>query len=107
KTPIVDLAEQAGKTCRKTGVCSVLATQLAQMKYLGGSVRLRDALVAGNALILRLANRGSGTTILPYDFVGDPFAAQPEIDGKTTAGMGYLRTSARVGMLCRVPHLDD
>ncbi|WP_047892786.1 hypothetical protein [Micromonospora sp. RV43] len=106
-TPLVALMEQAAETMRKTGVGIVLATQLPQMKSLGGSVRLRDALVAGNALILRLSNRGSGTTILPDDFVGDPFALQPEIDGKTTAGMGYLRTSARVGMLCRVPHLDE
>lgn len=106
-TPIVALAEQAAETMRKTGVGLVLATQLPQMKSLGGSVRLRDALVAGNALILRLSNRGSGTTILPDDFVGDPFALQPEVDGQTTAGMGYLRHSNRVGMLCRVPNLDE
>jgi hypothetical protein len=106
-TPIVALAEQAVETMRKTGVGIVLATQLPQMKSLGGSVRVRDALVAGNALILRLSNRGSGTTILPDDFVGDPFALPREIDGKTTAGMGYLRHSNRVGMLARVPHLDE
>ncbi|SBT69294.1 FtsK/SpoIIIE family [Micromonospora sediminicola] len=106
-TPIVALAEQAAETMRKTGVFFVLATQLPQMRSLGGSIRLRDALVAGNALVLRLSNRGSGSTILPDDFVGNPFALQPEIDGKTTAGMGYLRTGARVGMLCRVPHLDE
>jgi hypothetical protein len=106
-TPIVALVEQAAETMRKTGVGIVLATQLPQMKSLGGSVRLRDALVAGNALILRLSNRGSGTTILPDDFVGDPFALPREIDGKTTAGMGYLRHSHRVGMLARVPHLDE
>ncbi|MBM0235102.1 ATP-binding protein [Micromonospora sp. STR1_7] len=106
-TPIVALAEQSGETMRKTGVGLVFATQLPQMKSLGGSVRLRDALVAGNALILRLSNRGSGTTILPDDFVGDPFALQPEIDGQSTAGMGYLRHSNRVGMLCRVPNLDE
>ncbi|MFD4208221.1 ATP-binding protein [Micromonospora tulbaghiae] len=106
-TPIVALVEQAAETMRKTGVGIILATQLPQMKSLGASVRLRDALVAGNALILRLSNRGSGTTILPDDFVGDPFALPREIDGKTTAGMGYLRHSNRVGMLCRVPHLDE
>ncbi|MFI7074930.1 ATP-binding protein [Micromonospora sediminicola] len=106
-TPIVALAEQAAETMRKTGVGLIFATQLPQMKSLGGSVRLRDALVAGNALILRLSNRGSGTTILPDDFVGDPFALPREIDGKTTAGMGYLRHSNRVGMLCRVPHLNE
>jgi len=106
-TPIVALVEQAAETMRKTGVGIILATQLPQMKSLGGSVRLRDALVAGNALILRLSNRGSGTTILPDDFVGDPFALPREIDGKTTAGMGYLRHSHRVGMLARVPHLDE
>ncbi|MEV0216498.1 ATP-binding protein [Micromonospora sp. NPDC050695] len=106
-TPLVALIEQAAETMRKTGVGIVLATQLPQMKSLGGSVRLRDAVVAGNALILRLSNRGSGTTILPDDFVGDPFALQAEIDGKTTAGMGYLRNGGRVGMLCRVPHLDE
>ncbi|MEV4826459.1 ATP-binding protein [Micromonospora sp. NPDC049274] len=106
-TPIVALVEQSAETMRKTGVGIVLATQLPQMRSLGGSVRLRDALVAGNALILRLSNRGSGTTILPDDFVGDPFALQPEIDGKSTAGMGYLRHSNRVGMLCRVPNLDE
>ncbi|MFI5837729.1 ATP-binding protein [Micromonospora sp. NPDC051300] len=106
-TPIVALAEQAAETMRKTGVFLILATQLPQMRSLGGSIRLRDALVSGNALVLRLSNRGSGSTILPDDFVGDPFALQPEIDGKTTAGMGYLRTGVRVGMLARVPHLDE
>ncbi|TDB80174.1 type IV secretory system conjugative DNA transfer family protein [Micromonospora sp. KC721] len=106
-TPLVPLVEQTAETMRKTGAGLVLATQLPQMKSLGGSVRLRDAQVAGNALILRLSNRGSGTTILPDDFVGDPFAIEREIDGKTTAGMGYLRHSNRVGMLCRVPHLDE
>ncbi|MFI7438296.1 ATP-binding protein [Micromonospora haikouensis] len=106
-TPLVPLVEQAAETMRKTGAGLVLATQLPQMKSLGGSVRLRDALVAANALILRLSNRGSGTTILPDDFVGNPFALDREIDGKTTAGMGYLRHSNRVGMLCRVPHLDE
>ncbi|MEU0156427.1 ATP-binding protein [Micromonospora fulviviridis] len=107
-TPIVALFEQAAETMRKTGVGLVLATQLPQMKSLGGSVRLRDALVAGNALILRLSNRGSGTTILPDDFVGDPFALPRELeDGTPTAGMGYLRHSNRVGMLCRVPYLDE
>lgn len=106
-TPIVALVEQTAETMRKTGCGLVLATQLPQMRSLGGSVRLRDALVAGNALVLRLSNRGSGSTILPDDFVGDPFALEPEIDGRTTAGMGYLRHSNRVGMLCRVPHLDE
>ncbi|QKW17617.1 type IV secretory system conjugative DNA transfer family protein [Verrucosispora sp. NA02020] len=106
-TPLVPLVEQAAETMRKTGAGLVLATQLPQMRSLGGSVRLRDALVAGNALVLRLSNRGSGTTILPDDFVGDPFAIEREIDGKSTAGMGYLRHSNRVGMLCRVPHLDE
>jgi len=106
-TPLVALIEQAAETMRKTGVGIVLATQLPQMKSLGGSVRLRDALVASNALILRLSNRGSGTTILPDDFVGDPFALQPEVNGQSTAGMGYLRHSNRVGMLCRVPYLDE
>jgi hypothetical protein len=106
-TPIVVLAEQIAETMRKTGCGLILATQLPQMRSLGGSIRLRDALVGGNALVLRLSNRGSGTTILPDGFVGDPFAIEPEIDGKTTAGMGYLRHSQRVGMLSRVPALDE
>jgi hypothetical protein len=106
-TPIVLLAEQIAETMRKTGCGLVLATQLPQMKSLGGSVRLRDALVGGNALVLRLSNRGSGSTILPDDFVGDPFAIEQEIDGKITAGMGYLRHSHRVGMISRVPALDE
>jgi hypothetical protein len=106
-TPIVAVFEQAAETMRKTGCGLVLATQLPQMRSLGGSVRLRDALVAGNAFVLRISNRGSGSTILPDDFVGDPFALPAEIDGKTTAGMGYLRNSNRVGMICRVPNLDE
>jgi hypothetical protein len=106
-TPLVALVEQAAETNRKTGAGLILATQLPQMKSLGGSVRLRDALVSGNALVLRLSNRGSGSTILPDDFVGDPFALPQEIDGKITAGMGYLRHSPRVGMLSRVPALDE
>ncbi|MFY1573312.1 type IV secretory system conjugative DNA transfer family protein [Verrucosispora sp. WMMD703] len=106
-SPIVVLAEQIAETMRKTGVGLILATQLPQMKSLGGSVRLRDALVGGNALILRLSNRGSGTAILPDGFVGDPFAIPAEIDGRTTAGMGYLRHTPRVGMLSRVPFLNE
>lgn len=107
-TPIVALAVQAAETMRKTGCGLVLATQLPQMRALGGSQQLRDALVAGNALILRVSNRGSGSTILPDDFVGDPFAIPREFeDGTPTAGMGFLRHSHRVGMKCRVPYLDE
>lgn len=107
-TPIVALMEQAAETARKTGVSLTLATQLPQMGSLGGSIRLRDALVAGNCLVLRLSNRGSGTSILPDDFVGDPFNIKPEDDeGRPTAGMGYLRNSNKVGMIGRVAKLDE
>ncbi len=55
-----------------------------------------------------MSNRGSGSTILPDDFVGDPFGLPREFeDGTTTAGMGFLRHSHRIGMICRVPHLDE
>jgi hypothetical protein len=106
-TPLVTLVEQAAETVRKTGAGLILATQLPQMRSLGGSVRLRDALIAGNALVLRLSNRGSGSTILPDDFVGDPFAIPQEIDGMITAGMGYLRHTPKLGMLSRVPAMDE
>jgi hypothetical protein len=107
-TPIVVLAEQAAETMRKTGVGIIYATQLPQMGSLGGSIRLRDALVAGNTLVLRLSNRGSSSSILPDDFVGDPFAIKSEDEeGRPTAGMGYLRNSSKVGMIGRVPKLDE
>lgn len=107
-TPIVALAEQAAETMRKTGVGLIFATQIPQNGSLGGSIRLRDALVAGNTLVLRLSNRGSGSTILPDDFVGDPFAI-PDLDanGVPTAGMGYLRSSSKVGMIGRTAKLDE
>ncbi|GAA2532256.1 type IV secretory system conjugative DNA transfer family protein [Pilimelia columellifera] len=109
---LIALVEELVAICRKTGVGIVFATQIPQMKSLGGSIRIRDALVAGNCLIMRLSNRGSGTTVLPDDFVGDPFALPKEVtddDGevRTTAGMGYLRDAPQVGMLCRVPLLDE
>jgi hypothetical protein len=108
QTAIVPLVERATETARKTGVALILATQLPQWKSLGGSMRIRDALVAGNAFVMRLSNRNSGSTILPDDFVGDPFSIEPEDEhGRTTAGMGYLRHSRRVGMLGRVPHLNE
>lgn len=108
QSAIVPLVERAAETARKTGVALILATQLPQWKSLGGSMRIRDALVAGNAFVMRLSNRNSGSTILPDDFVGDPFSIEPEDEhGRTTAGMGYLRHSRRVGMLGRVPHLDE
>jgi hypothetical protein len=103
----IELVEDGVATSRKTGVSFIFATQIPQMKSLGGSIRIRDALVAGNAFIMRLSNRGSGTTILPDDFVGDPFALPAEINGRTTAGMGYLRNAPQVGMLGRVPMLDE
>lgn len=107
-TPIVKLATESAETMRKTGVGIILATQLPQMGSLGGSIRLRDALVGGNVLALRLSNRGSGTAILPDDFVGDPFAIQPEDEkGNTTAGMGYLRATTKIGMIGRTPMLDE
>jgi hypothetical protein len=105
--PLIALVETLVATSRKTGMSIILATQLPQMKSLGGSVAIRDALVAGNAFIMRLSNRGSGTTILPDDFVGNPFELQAEIDGKVTAGMGYLRSAPQLGMLGRVPMLDE
>lgn len=99
-------AEEIAATDRKTGYILIAATQLPQMKSLGNSYRLRDALVAGNALILRISNKGSKTTILPDDFVGDPFAIEQTINGKTTAGIGYMRSTEVVGMQCRVPNID-
>ena len=107
-TPIVALVQEAAETMRKTGAGLILATQLPQIGSLGGSIRLRDALVAGNTLVLRLSNRGSGSSILPDDFVGDPFAIEPEDEqGRSTAGTGYLRNHAKVGMKGRVPKLDE
>ncbi|RZU46545.1 hypothetical protein EV385_6619 [Krasilnikovia cinnamomea] len=107
-TPIVPLVEQAVETMRKTGVGLILATQIPQNGSLGGSIRIRDAVVAGNTLVLRLSNRGSGSTILPDDFVGDPFAI-PDLDakGQVTAGMGYLRSASKVGMIGRTAKLDE
>ncbi|WP_430787077.1 ATP-binding protein [Actinoplanes sp. G11-F43] len=107
-TPVVPLAEQAAETMRKTGCGLIFATQIPQNGSLGGSIRLRDALVGGNTLVLRLSNRGSGSTILPDDFVGDPFAI-PDMDaqGVPTAGMGYLRSSKKVGMIGRTAKLDE
>jgi hypothetical protein len=104
----VELLQEIAETMRKTGVALVLATQLPQMGSLGGSIRLRDALVAGNCLVLRASNRGSGPSILPDDFVGDPYNIKPEDEkGRPTAGMGYLRTTFKVGMIGRVPKLDE
>jgi hypothetical protein len=109
--PVVGMLEEIMAIDRKTGVSVILATQLPQMKSLGGSIRIRDAAVAGNALILRLSNRGSGTTVLPDDFIGDPFSIPMEIEsgGKKlkTAGCGYSRAAERIGMLGRVPFLDE
>jgi ribosomal protein L7Ae-like RNA K-turn-binding protein len=104
---LIALVEDLLAIDRKTGVAVIFATQIPQMKSLGGSIRIRDALVAGNAFIMRLSNRGSGVTVLPDDFVGDPFALEAEINGKTTAGMGYLRNAAQQGMLSRVAMLDE
>jgi hypothetical protein len=106
-TPVVALAEQAAETMRKTGVGLIFATQIPQNGSLGGSIRLRDALVGGNTLVLRISNRGS-STILPDDFAGDPFAIK-DVDerGNPTAGMGYLRSSSKVGMIGRTPKLDE
>ncbi|GIF08871.1 type IV secretory system conjugative DNA transfer family protein [Actinoplanes siamensis] len=105
---IVELFEELAETDRKLGIGLYLATQLPQMASLGGSMRLRDALVGGNCLFLRVSNRGSGTTVLPDDFVGDPFAIKPEDEqGQPTAGMGYLRNTFKIGMIGRVPKLDE
>jgi hypothetical protein len=105
---LVDLLQEIAETMRKTGVALILATQLPQMGSLGGSIRLRDALVGGNCLVLRVSNRGSGSSVLPDDFVGDPFSIKPEDEqGRPTAGMGYLRTTFKVGMIGRVPKLDE
>jgi hypothetical protein len=107
-TLVVPLAEQAVETMRKTGCGLIFATQIPQNGSLGGSIRIRDGLVGGNTLVLRLSNRGSGSTILPDDFVGDPFAI-PDMDaqGAPTAGMGYLRSSSKVGMIGRTAKLDE
>jgi hypothetical protein len=107
-TLLTKAATNSAATCRKTGCSLILATQLPQMESLGGSVRLRDALIAGNAMILRLGNKGGKSTILPDDFPGDPFSIPEEdADGNTTAGTGYLRSGGRMGMRARVPMLDE
>lgn len=105
---LVKIVEIIVAICRKTGVSLIFGTQIPQLSGLAGSMALRDALVAGNAVALRLSNSGSERTILPSDFVGDPFAIKKEDEnGKTTAGMGYLRDAPQQGMLCRIYLMDE
>jgi hypothetical protein len=104
---IVKTVEKLAAICRKTGVSLIMETQIPQLGSLGGSQKLRDALVAGNCLVLRLSNRQSKASILPDDFCGDPYSIPAEIDGRTTAGVGYLRNASRLGMLARVPLLNE
>jgi hypothetical protein len=105
---IVALTEEIASTGGKAGAGIILATQLPQMTSLGGSIKIRDPLVAGNTLVCRLSNLGSGPVVLPAGFVGDPFNLARMVDGKSTAGMGYLpEGGARMGMLSRVWHMDE
>jgi hypothetical protein len=108
---LVKFLEEILPICRKAGVGLILATQIPQIESLGGSVIIRDALVSGNLIILRTSNAGAKATVLPDDFVGDPFGIKKHmrVGGKkvTTAGIGYLRDTDRVGMRARVPLMDE
>lgn len=104
---LLQIVEAVVSICRKVGISLIFATQLPQLSGLAGSMAIRDALVAGNTFAMRLSNKGSGDTILPSGFVGDPFDIPAEQDGMVTAGMGYLRNAPEQGMLCRTPLMDE
>lgn len=85
------LVEEMIAMSRKVGIKFRLITQVPLLSYLGNSMAIRDAVVAGNVLVLRTGTRLTGQVALNGALPVEPAALPKEWpDGSTTSGLGFF-----------------
>jgi hypothetical protein len=76
---------------RSCGIKFRLITQVPLLPQLGNSMVIRDAVAAGNVIILRTANRLTGQVAFNGALPVDPCSLPKEWpDGSTTSGLGFV-----------------
>jgi hypothetical protein len=87
------LVEEMIGMSRKCGIKFRLITQVPLIGSLGNSQPIKDAVVAGNVIVLRTGTRLTGQAVLG-GFPVDPSSLPKQWpDGSTTSGLGFARTS--------------
>lgn len=76
---------------RKCGIKFRLITQVPLLENLGNSSAIRDAVAAGNVIVLRTANRLTGQVAFNGALAVDPVSLPKQWpDGSTTSGLGFV-----------------
>jgi hypothetical protein len=104
-----ELVEDMIAMSRKCGIKFRLITQVPLLSSLGGSMAIRDAVAAGNVIVLRTANRLSGQVAFNGALPVDPSSLPKEWpDGSTTSGIGFVfAPGADRAATMRVGYVDD
>lgn len=101
KDPIcLQLVERLANMARKVGIKLRIITQVPMVSQLGGSTPIKDALVAGQLIILRIGSAvsaqvavGGAAEIAPHR-LPKLWPEHSEAAGQTTAGLGFLLGSS-------------
>lgn len=103
------LVEEMIGMSRKCGIKFRLVTQVPLLTSLGNSMVIRDAVAAGNVLVLRTANRLSGQVAFNGALPVDPCSLPKEFpDGSTTSGLGFFfGPGADRASTMRVGYVED
>lgn len=103
------LVEEMIAMTRKCGIKFRLVTQVPLLGSLGNSMVIRDAVAAGNVLVLRTANRLSGQVAFNGALPVDPCSLPKEFpDGSTTSGLGFFfGPGADRASTMRVGYVED
>lgn len=103
------LVEEMIAMSRKCGIKFRLITQVPLLSSLGNSMAIRDAVAAGNVIVLRTANRLSGQVAFNGALPVDPSSLPKEWpDGSTTSGIGFVfAPGADRAATMRVGYVED
>lgn len=103
------LVEEMIGMSRKCGIKFRLITQVPLLPSLGNSMVIRDAVAAGNVIVLRTANRLTGQVALNGTLPVDPCSLPKQWpDGSTTSGLGFVSApGADRAATMRVGYVED
>lgn len=103
------LVEEMIGMSRSCGIKFRLITQVPLLSSLGNSSVIRDAVAAGNVIVLRTANRLSGQVAFNGALPVDPCSLPKQWpDGSTTSGLGFVfAPGADRASTMRVGYVDD
>lgn len=104
-----ELVEEMIGMSRKCGIKFRLITQVPLLDSLGNSMKIRDAVAAGNVIVLRTANRLTGQVAFNGSLPVDPSSLPRQWpDGSTTSGLGFVfAPGADRPSMMRVDLIDD